>query len=499
MYSLLKRLDSPRFFLVALCSLVGSGTLHSRVSQPLIPESKKGATPAPASAEQVASEKLREDFRILRQALEQAHPGIYRYTPEAKMNQAFDRAEKALDRPMNVYEFYRIVAPAVAEIKCGHTSVRVNPSQNKGKLLIPLVVRALDGKLYVLRDLSSKEGTLVGNEVRAVNGMDANKIMQAMLAAMPGDGDVQTSRLRHLGGANFARELIDLLGLQSPYTVALWDSKQGLEHTVRLDGIEASKLQELRPKDSATLTFLDDGKIANLKINRFGGTANKKDLGAFIQECFREIDKKKTTALILDLRDNGGGADELGKLLLSFLIDEPFQYYDDLVLNGLDSSLIKYSARDLEVGWKRALKDGMLVRQRNGKYRNVKHPNWGIQQPSKPTYTGVVYILINGNSFSTTSEFLSHAHARKRATFIGEESGGGYSGNTSGPAALLTLPNTKLQAYIPLMGYYMAVRDYKSANHGVVPEYQIKYTIDELLEGKDKELAAALELARKRP
>ncbi len=86
---------------------------------------------------------------------------------------------------------------------------------------------------------------------------------------------------------------------------------------------------------------------------------------------------------------------------------------------------------------------------------------------------------------------------RKRATFIGEESGGGYYGNTSGPGLLLVLPNTKLQAYVPLMTYYMAVRDYKAASHGVVPDYSPKYTIDELLEGKDKELALALELARK--
>jgi C-terminal processing protease CtpA/Prc len=239
------------------------------------------------------------------------------------------------------------------------------------------------------------------------------------------------------------------------------------------------------------LSFFDEGKIADLKIHRFGGTANQKDLRVFFQESFAEIATKKSTALILDLRDNGGGADDLGKLLLSFLIDQPFQYYDDLVLNALDFSFRKYSPQ------KRALPADMFERQPSGKYRMIKHPNWGMQQPSKPTFTGRVYILINVNSFSTTSEFLSHAHARKRATFIGEESGGGYYGNTSGPGLMLVLPHTKLQAYVPLMTYYMAVRDYKAPSHGVVPDYPVPYTIEELLEGKDKELALALELARK--
>src|SRR5207245_10023294 len=124
------------------------------------------------------------------------------------------------------------------------------------KPVFPLVVRVLDGKLYVLRDLSSEQGALTGKELRAVNGVAAHKIMETMLAAVPGDGDVHTSRRRRVG-ANFAGELIDLLGLGRPYTVALADRKQEGEQTVRLEGIAAAKLQEPRARDSATLTFLD--------------------------------------------------------------------------------------------------------------------------------------------------------------------------------------------------------------------------------------------------
>jgi hypothetical protein len=477
--------------LSALWPLTAAAEPPSGGRQTACAEAKKLDTPAAGSAsERVPPEKLREDFRILRGALEEGHPGIYRYTPKAELDERFDQAEKALDRPMDVYEFYRIVAPVVAKIKCGHTGVRVNPDVNKGKLFLPLGVRVLDGKLYVLRDLSNDKGTLAGKAIRAINGVAADKIIQQMLAAVPGDGDVQTARLRRIG-SNFVNDVINLLGLESPYTIGFWDAKQGSENTIRLDGVDAAKLQEQRRKDSATLTFCDDGKIADLKIHRFGGTANGMDLRKFFQESFEQIAQKKSTALILDVRDNGGGADDLGKLLLSSLIDEPFQYYDDLVLNGLDFSFSKYASQ------KRALPADMFERQANGKYRMVKHPNWGMQQPSKPTFAGKVYILINGNSFSTTSEFLSHVHARTRATFIGEESGGGYYGNTSGPGAMLVLPNTKLQAYVPLMTYYMAVRDYKAVSHGVVPDYPVSYTIDELLEGKDKELALALEFARK--
>ena len=50
---------------------------------------------------------------------------------------------------------------------------------------------------------------------------------------------------------------------------------------------------------------------------------------------------------------------------------------------------------------------------------------------------------------------------------------------------------------VPLMTYFMAVSGYQAKAHGVLPDYPIEYTIEELLKGVDKELDLALELARK--
>src|SRR5947209_3975326 len=96
-------------------------------------------------------EQLVEDFRILRTALEEAHSGIYRYTPKEAMDGIFDRAEKSLNRPMDALEFYRIVAPVVAAVKCGHTGVQA-PADLPAQPILPLNVRLIDGKAYVFRD-----------------------------------------------------------------------------------------------------------------------------------------------------------------------------------------------------------------------------------------------------------------------------------------------------------------------------------------------------------
>ena len=451
--------------------------------------------------------QLTEDFQILRKALEEGHSGIYRYTPKAELDAAFDKAEKSLSRPMTCVAFYRLVAPTVATVKCGHTAVALplglETTPTSQRPIFPLQVKVLDGKIYVLRDFSSDKGDLAGFEIKSINGKPADDILTTMVKATPGDGDAVAGRLHRLRGRNFGVNLIDLLGLEAPYKVSFWnlETKQEVVHV--LQGKEPAQIEfesrarfprEQPGRKPPELTFLDSDRIAVMKIYQFGNytqDGRPKQLKSFFKESFEAVKARGTPTLILDLRDNGGGADDLGRDLLSYLVDQPFQYYDDLVINAREFSFRKYAANRAPVS------ADLVELQPNGKYRMVKHPNWGTNQPSAPHFAGKVFALINGGSFSTTSEFLSHLHDRKRATFIGEESGGGYYGNTSGPRALVTLPHTRVKLLLPLMTYYVHVSAGRPAAHGVIPDVPVHYEIRELLDGKDKELAAALELARK--
>jgi hypothetical protein len=465
---------------------------------------------ADAKEERLAPEKLLADFRIARMALEEGHSGIYRYTSKQELDRLFNQAERSLIKPLSILEFYRVLAPVVAAIKCGHTDVYLPKDYMKTytakKGILPLQVRVLSEKVYVWRDLSGPTASLAGKEIRSINGVPASKIVEKMLAATSGDGDIQTNRVWRISGWKFSSELLTLLGLAGPYDLSLWDPKEKREIKVHLEGADKIKLEEMarikfpqdgRPKTAADLTSLDEGMIVVMKIHGFGGSVDaegKKTLKEFYQESFDTLNRKGTKTLILDLRNNGGGEDELGKLLLSYLLDKPFKYYDNLVINALEFPTLQKYANFSKVPEDKA------ERMANGQYRALEHthPNLGLQQPILPTFQGKLFILINGGCFSTTAEFLSVAHYHKRATFIGEESGGGYYGNTSGEVPALTLPNTKLVVYVPLVTYYLAVKGYNATSHGILPDHPISYTIEELLDGTDKELALALELARKK-
>jgi C-terminal processing protease CtpA/Prc len=140
---------------------------------------------------------------------------------------------------------------------------------------------------------------------------------------------------------------------------------------------------------------------------------------------------------------------------------------------------------------------GMLKANSEGRFDVVQYPNLGIQKPLLPTYQGNLYVLINGTSFSTTSECLSMIHYKTNAVFIGEESGGGYYGDNGGAISEMTLPNTGIRISIPLIKYEMAVKDYKYKDRGVIPDYNVTPTVKEKITGKDAELEFANSLIKK--
>ena len=193
--------------------------------------------------------------------------------------------------------------------------------------------------------------------------------------------------------------------------------------------------------------------------------------------------------LVLDLRDNGGGTDEYGRILYSYFTGSDFTYYRSLRMKKERYDFFRYTSRpDMKAP------KGLLQANAERSFDNIQHPNVGMQKPSSPYFAGRVYVLIDGMCFSTTSEFLSMLHNHTKAVFIGEESGGGYCGNCSGPTPDLILPNTMVRVEIPLMQYRMNVDDDARADRGVMPDQPVAVTIEDKVSGRDVELQRALEL-----
>ena len=492
----------PRFFVILLIQMLSFSPWNL----------------AQAGGPRYSPQELTADFDILRGALTSGDPGIYRYTSPATLETAFEKARAMLGRPMDAAEFYRVLAPMIAEIKNGHTQVQWPKGLREKTLasepVLPLGVRMEeDDRVYVLRDFRSEQHDLAGFELLSVNGHTAKWITSKMKNLLSEDGDIPTSRRRDSSGLAFIENLALLLDIRSPFSIEV---KKGRHRkSVKVSGILESDLivswkqqypddDEFRKPQSADFRLLPGGSVAVMRLSHWDDPDEnpENDLRKKFAEWFSTLEANKTKTLIIDIRHNGGGEETLGTLLFSYLAKEPFLYYKAALANGPAFDFLRYAEGHEErdalpryVAPLTTVFNESLPGKPTARYELVNRPNLGMQQPSKPHFDGQVIILIDGGSFSTSAEFAAICHSHNRATFIGEESSGAYYGDDSGITPTLVLPNTKLRIDVPLIAYYTAVNGTRNQNRGVLPDCPVRYTIQDELEGHDKVMEIASQLA----
>jgi len=455
-----------------------------------------------------AVEQLKDDFVLLRNALEEGHGGLYRYTPKEELDQQFESIFRNIDQPLTEIEFLRLLFPLIANINDGHTGI--NPSSSyrsyleNEPILLPFKMKFIHKKAFLYRNYSQDEDLALGGEVISINERLFSDVLERMLAVLSSDGHIQTSKYRRLESTVLFWELYNLLfGKTTSYSITYKSPNNNELKKIEVKGLrrkELTSIFEARYPDAAKnpppIELEYRGDIAILTIRTFGGGAYQRakiSYPGFMKKSFREFEEKNIKALIIDLRNNGGGSDLFGKILFAYLTDKQFTYYKHLRVKKKELSFLDHTDVPPE---ERKLPDNRFKKNDSGTYDLLGHPNLGIQNPIKPTFKGKVYVMINGASFSASGECTSLIHFYKKAKFVGEECGAGYYGNTSGFMPRLTLPDTGIQVRIPLVKYSMAVSGY-APDRGIIPDYSVSPTMKDVLDGKDTEIDFVIKLIGK--
>ncbi|NJO02168.1 MAG: hypothetical protein HC880_11200 [Bacteroidia bacterium] len=129
---------------------------------------------------------------------------------------------------------------------------------------------------------------------------------------------------------------------------------------------------------------------------------------------------------------------------------------------------------------------GAPLRQRklpDGSYERKMNANPGLMAYKKEPpykYAGKVFVIISPVTYSGGSEFANMVYTRKRGIFVGEETGGGFYGNTSGYSYELTLPHSSIKIDIPALQFIMNVEGLPFGR-GVIPHHRVIPTIEQYL------------------
>lgn len=454
-------------------------------------------------------EELREDFKLVRKVLKQAHPGVYWYTTPEVFKQKFDSAYSKLNKSMTEGEFYQFLSPLIALANCGHTVL--DPSeeyQNQGKRF-PVDIKFIGEKVHLLYNYSEDSTLQMGSELLEINNQPIQQIVKKLLPAISSDAYNQIFKYATL--EEDFQNYYDLF-IGKPDTFLLkCRSPQGKIFITKVAASDDPMLKRYHKRSALEVgTYplryreIDSLSTAVMKITSFYPTEIKEGgqrFSRYLRRCFRKIHRHKIQNLVIDLRNNAGGEMLYVNGLFAYLYNEPYMFLDRIeVATNKPLDFLKYTNWDkIDIHDTKYLEEQAqdTVGKKEGVNYVVKTNYYDfleIQYPRrKRVFTGKVYVLINRKSFSATCLFASLLYSTERATFIGEEAGGGAQGLNGGTFLDVTLPHTYLNLIVPLEKWVKIPQNYPYLNRGIIPQHVVQPSIMDLVRQKDKVMEFTLQ------
>jgi len=485
-------------------------------------------------------QELQNDVDYAHKKLKQLHPDIYWYVSKNELDEDIQSLKDTIKEPLTTREFYKLFAPVIAKIKQGHLSVYVpNGKQTKkeikekGKRSSPfssLSFHSNEKKLFIKKVHQGDSTLIAGSEVISIDHENVSDLLGYFETLHSSDGYNTTFIPEFVGNrfgffyTNIHRQkdslLLQLRLKDSTYSKYIYATYDTIKTPTKKDTatvikkklsklekkIAKEKRKETRKKHhkygynkktddyNRNFSFLksdDKISIAYMKIKSFTNGGYKE----FYKESFAKIDSAKCANLVIDLRGNlGGRLIEIDELY-AYLTNKDYVFIEKSKMTGRLSFLYPFfHSKSWATKTSAVLLSPVLavyqlfkVKKENGEaYFKFRHSK--LRKPKPNGFNGKIYVLIDGESFSASSILSTHLKATKRATFVGEETGGAYNGTVAGFYAKIELPNSKINMRVGLMKLnapYITEPD----GYGIKPDVFIKRTINDV----DEELEWILE------
>ncbi len=428
----------------------------------------------------LSPEQLKEELGLLEQALAKYNPAMYAYNSKAAFHQRIVEIQKTIIEPIGAIHYFKLLCWAVAGANEAHLTVGSQKDAfYKGFFgdeykSLPLGVRYIGDKIYVWRNFSSDSTLEQGDEILSINGHSAAAIRQQIFKYTASDGAIETSKQNRLSKELSARYF---WFIEQPDFFTVEYRKKGSEQSQELELAALSRPEMSKwsirrgyktdqPKGIAKFyNFYINNGVAHLILRSFDEEiAKENDIKAytFYERIFKRLRQNKIKNLVIDVRDNIGGMKEFGDDMLPFVLKKNRK--------GIYRELISWNGEKVEAAF-------------------PKRSRWAFK--------GDLYILVNGGTFSTAAHIAKYLREFAEATTIGEETGSRYEGFAAGNYHHYFLPYSQIRIGIPNKWVKNIISEkQQTKNRGLIPDYPITLSIDDMMEGRDRVREKAEELIK---
>ena len=452
-------------------------------------------------------EKLKQDAEILGTALWTLHPGVERYQDSLSYFKNLNDLFSTFEKPLSYANAYKEISKFVATIKCGHTfSSPFNQTGFINNIILnqtdklPFGLEWLDRRLFITKNATDNSAFASGTEIVAINGILVKELADNLLKLTKGDGSNDSKRFQDLNVIGY--DYYEMFDIYFPLVIPPQNetfqlsiiSHDGSKKDEIVKAITRSNRNTILQSRYSTIPktieetwqykVLEDN-IAYLKLGTFAIWDFKIDWKKFLNNAFKEFEKSKATQLIIDIRGNEGGADEVLEELQKYILKE------NCITNNFEERL-RYSIvpTDLQpylFTWDKSVFDfSSRVKQNADKSFSFTSGNQTTTtyKANKKAFNGNIYVLVNAANSSATFYLAKFIQECSIGKIVGETTGGSKKGINGGNVLFLRLPNSRVEVDIPIFGQF----NDKEIDEGIKPDIPIQRTIEDIKSGADGQL-----------
>ena len=466
------------------------------------------ASDAPAP-KRFSVEDVRSDFRELYERLQASHFDLYARRPKSDYDALFQSTLAGLDRPLTEVEIQASFQRFMAFGRVAHSRIdfpydAYEAYRQGGGRSMPLTVRIVQGRVYILDNNSGVAALTPGAEIVGLNGQPIATWLTRLAADISADNDYMMETI-------LERRWSSLLWLELGEVAqfALTVRTPHGEETVAVPARTRAEIKAASDAQNQTLSLDWDkrefrmvGGVGYLRPGPFYNNDPKATniwdaalFRQFIDDAFGKLLQANAKSLVIDLRDNPGGDNSFSDTMVAWFATKPFRF--------ASAFKIKVSAAAIESNRKRLAVPpqeldpisqklaAAYAAHRIGDVFSFEIPE-ALPRPGT-RFAGKVYLLINRHSYSNTVQVAALAQDNRFATILGEETSD--LATTYGAMEQFTLSRTGT-----LVGFPKAMIIRANGNlapRGVVPDIAIPTPIVE--DRTDPVLSHALEIAGGKP
>ena len=428
------------------------------------------------------------DFMI--KSIEEVHPNPYHSSSKEHINFLKDSIVSTLPDTTSKNQAYLAFKRLTAAYGEGHTDVLLFITKNdlhKYQESFPLWIDSYNNAGFIVKSnaidsIDIKQGDII----TAINGMPESVIKKEIAKY---SGESETFALNEAVGFLFPL-WIELLDIRAPYTMTYL--RNNMHKTINTDGISALKYNKLYShlftnRNQPFKFSIIENNIAYIEFTTFD---YPKRFSKFLKKSFKTIKKNKCAGLIIDIRNNSGGKEDIGPMLIDYIYDKPYtkifsanrkvsEYHKNLKKAAAKMKEYKYLDIDTISAYFQA-PNGTIIEERD---TSVIYPT-----NNKLRYTGKICMLIGPKCFSYANSFAAEVKYNKIVKLIGEpleEKQDGYA-----DVCHFLLPNTKFKFMTSTAYFYPIDKDNKEL---VQPDILITRSLEDAQKGDD----SILEYAKK--